>query len=255
VTAPSADAFAALARSSPWLWSTLRFTERRGGPNARAEIRAWLRRPDMLRVETAAGGLIQVVRDQRQRGPQDGLSPILRPDGLVDLRPDPPSFDAYDAYDAPMFQDYFWIAMLDPVELADGRDWDSGGAAWPALDIDEVTEVEHAGRPAWEAVVRPTDVYEPRCGCCPLLRTRRIDVLEYRDHPQHVLAAYPDAFRVRLDVETGVCVFTEQLGGLTPGAGHEVRIEAVDEPMDDALFDDPRPLEREIGWSQYPGPT
>ena len=98
---PSADSFAALARSSPWRWSTLRFTERRSGPAARADIRAWLRRPDLLRVETAAGGLIQVVRERRQRGPQDGPRPILRSDGLVDLRPDPPSFDSYDA---PMFQ-------------------------------------------------------------------------------------------------------------------------------------------------------
>jgi hypothetical protein len=249
VTAPSADAFAALARSSPWRWSTLRFTERRGGPNARAEIRAWLRRPDLLRVETAAGGLLQVVREPRQRWPQQDLPPVLRPDGLVELRPDDGT------HDAPMFQDYFWVAMLDPVELADARDWDSGGPAGPALDVEDVTEVEHAGRLAWEAVVRPTDGYEPRCGCCPLLRTRRIDLLEYQDHPQYVLTAYPDAFRVRLDVGTGVCVFTEQLGGLTPGAGHEVRIEAVDEPMDDALFDDPRPIQRDYGWSQYPGPT
>ena len=51
-----------------------------------------------------------------------------------------------------------------------------------------------------------------------------------------MLADYPDAFRVRLDVGTGVCVRTEQIGGLTPGAGHDVRIEAVDEPMPDDLF-------------------
>lgn len=85
-------------------------------------------------------------------------------------------------------------------------------------------------------MVRPTEDYEPRCGCCPLLRTRRIDVLEWGDHPGSVLAAYPDAFRVRLDVGTGVCVLTEQLGGRTPGAGHDLRIEAVDEPMDDPVL-------------------
>jgi hypothetical protein len=252
VTTPSADAFAALARSSPWRWSTLRFTERRGGPNARAEIRAWLRRPDLLRVETAAGTLVQVVREQRQRGPRDGLRPILRADGLVDLRPDPPSFDAFDA---PMFQDYFWIAMLDPVELADGGDG-GGRESGTALDVGEVTEVDHFGRPAWEAVVRPTEDYEPRCGCCPLLRSRRIALLEYagtdRVGPP---ADFPEVFRVRLDVGTGVCVLTEEIGGSSPGAGHQVRIEAVDEPMDDALFDDPRPIPRESGWSQYPGPT
>jgi hypothetical protein len=41
---------------------------------------------------------------------------------------------------------------------------------------------------------------------------------------------------VRLDVETGVCVLTEEIGGPTPGKGHDLRIEAVDEPMDDGLF-------------------
>ena len=52
--------------------------------------------------------------------------------------------------------------------------------------------------------------------------------------------AYPDAYRVRLDVQTGVCLLTAEIGGLTPGAGHDLRIEAVDEPMDDELFGAPR---------------
>ena len=77
---------------------------------------------------------------------------MLRPDGLVDVRP------AMVLYDAPMYEDYRWVAMLDPVELADGRDHDTGDPDWPALIIDAVSEVEHAGRPAWEAVVRTTDV-------------------------------------------------------------------------------------------------
>jgi hypothetical protein len=139
-----------------------------------------------------------------------------------------------------MYQDYRWVAMLDPVELADGLDHDSGERAGPALVVDALSEVEHAGRPAWEAVVRTTAAYEPRCGCCPLLRTRAIDLLEYRDHPEHVLPIYPDAYRVRLDVATGVCLSTEEIGGLTPGAGHDLRIEAVDEPMPDDLFGAPR---------------
>lgn len=247
---PSVDAFAALARSSPWLWSTLRFTDRRTRSGGRIPVRAWLRRPDALRVETPEGALVQVVREQ-PRMPSD---PVFRPDGLVAER------ECGLGYDAPMFQDYFWVAMLDPVELADGRDHETGEPAEPALEIESLAEVTHAGRPAWEAVVRPTEVYEPRCGCCPLLRTRAIDLLEYRDYPEHVLPAYPDAYRVRLDVGTGVCVRTEEIGGLTPGAGHEVVIEAVDEPMDDDLFVDPRRRRRRFGWSpvpvrQYPGPT
>ena len=52
-----------------------------------------------------------------------------------------------------------------------------------------------------------------------------------------MLEDYPGACRVRLDVGTGVCVLTEAIGGEPMlQSGHEVRIEAVDEPMDDALF-------------------
>lgn len=47
---------------------------------------------------------------------------------------------------------------------------------------------------------------------------------------------YADAHRVRLDVQTGVCVYTEELGGSSAGSGHDMRIEAVDEPTTDELF-------------------
>ena len=252
VLTPSPDSFAALARSSPWRWTTLRFAGR-GLPDARsAPVRAWLRRPDLLRVETLGGELLQVVREAGPTlsdvltvggsrvawPPPDALTPVFREDGLVDLRPG----DRW-SYDAPMYQNYRWVAMLDPLELADGIDRESD-ASVPALVVDAVTEVEHAGRPAWEAVVRTTPAYEPRCGCCPLLRTRAIDLLEYADYPDHVLSAYPDAYRVRLDLGTGVCVATADLGGLTPGHGHDLRSEAVDEPMDDTLFARKHPRRR-----------
>ena len=140
--APSADDFAALARSSPWRWSTLRFVEGRPGPGARDAVRAWLRRPDALRVETIGGALVQVVRERRQAvgvlsisggqtehvpWPADAGAPTpeFRRDGLVAARP--PTWEL--SYDAPMYQDYFWVAMLDPVELADGRDFETG--TWP----------------------------------------------------------------------------------------------------------------------------
>ena len=61
---PDADAFRALARSSPDRWTTLRFTERRRRRWTWSEpVRAWLRRPDLLRVEDAAGRLLDVVRE------------------------------------------------------------------------------------------------------------------------------------------------------------------------------------------------
>jgi hypothetical protein len=49
-------------------------------------------------------------------------------------------------------------------------------------------------------------------------------------------------------------VLTEEIGGLSPGTGRDLRIEAVDEPMDDALFVTPRrwPFRRSPGWSAVP---
>ncbi|SFE66484.1 hypothetical protein [Blastococcus tunisiensis] len=226
---PSADSFAALARSSPWRWSTLRFTVRWTGPHppSRGPVRAWLRRPDVLRVESAEGGLLQVVRERGAVWPRP--RPRLRPDGLVEDRRE--SWDH--SLDDPMFQNYHWVAMLDPAELADGRDQDTG-ALVPALDVDDVGEVGHGGRPAWEAVVRARPGYEPRCGCCSLLRTPEVDAAE--SLPQGLLDAYPEAYRVRLDRQTGVCVLLEAIGAPVPVAGHDLRIEAVDEPMPDELF-------------------
>jgi hypothetical protein len=223
----SAADFAALARSSPERWSTLRFTARWTGDDWRAEeLRAWLRRPDRLRVETVDGVLVQVVHES----------------------PDPGG-----PFDAPMYRDYFWVAMLNPVELADGFSEDAG-AVLPGTEIGSVVEVDHAGRPAWEAVLRPTPAYQPRCTCCSLLRSREVDLAEAEAGAgdKIILAEYPTGYRVRLDVGTGVCVFTEPIGGSTT-AGHEVRIEAVDEPMDDSLFVEPPRPEPQFGWSPAPG--
>jgi hypothetical protein len=134
-----------------------------------------------------------------------------------------------------MYQNYAWIAVLDPVELADGRDPETGERAGPGLDVDTVTEVEHGGRPAWEAVVRTTPLYEPRCGCCSLLRSRVVDRYEYGED-SFPDAEYPSEYLVRLDAQTGICVWTEALDGTWVGTGHVLRIEAVDDPMPDALF-------------------
>jgi hypothetical protein len=142
----------------------------------------------------------------------------------------------YDIDDDPMYSNYNWVAMLDPLELADGIDPETAARVAP-LGVDTVSVTEHTGRPAWEAVVWTTPAYEPRCSCCALLRSREVDVrASGAGGVNEVLASYPEAFRVRLDVETGVCVLIEEIGGLSPGAGHELRIDAVDEPMPDELF-------------------
>jgi hypothetical protein len=198
-------AFAALARSSPERWTALRFT-RRG--SSLPPVRAWLRRPDLLRVEDLDGRLLQVRR--QHPGPA--------------------------GCDAPVYRDHTWVAMLDPVELADGRDPDDG-LPGPGARSWEVGEVEHGGRPAWEALVAPTASYEPRCSCCSLLRSREVDErLVAGGGPGAVLAEHPSAARVRLDAGTAVCVLVEDLDGPSPGVRLDVRIEAVDEPVDDTLF-------------------
>jgi hypothetical protein len=201
---PDADDFRALARSSPDRWTTLRFTERRRrGWTWSGPVRAWLRRPDLLRVEDVEGRLLGVVRE-------------------------------VGADHDPMWQDYRWVAELQPRELADGL----GDASEAPLAVEDVREVEHAGRPAWEALVVPTEGYEPRCGCCPLLRSRRIDVLEWGSVDD--ATEYPTVHLVRLDRRTGTCVWAEALDGTFAGDTHDLRIEAVDEPMADDLFIRPR---------------
>lgn len=192
VALSSAEVFA-LARSSPWRWSTLRFTVRwLGRAGNTQQLRAWLRRPDRLRVETADGVLERIVQDSPAQVGVFTFSgepytatlpwwtdpaaprPRLRADGLVAARPDG-FFEV--SYDAPMYQNCFGVAMLDPVELADGQSADAE-STMPGTEIDTVTEVEHAGYPAWEVIVRPTPAYDPCCACCPLLRSREVDLAE-----------------------------------------------------------------------------
>ena len=295
-SAPDADAFRALARSSPWRWRTLRFVRHETGPVAdrrRAPVRAWLRRPDRLRVEDLDGGLRLVEQQVPYAGawpmpdgrlvgdgpvsrPDEGGRTLLRatpPDGPVRprgaaLASGPPPGRAQDGelgaavlvpgdqqrwshgdtalppwrddglvahrsphaadHDAPMFNSYLWVAMLDPVELAEGED-DEGVVAVPA-DLTDVVEVVHHGRRAWQAELVATAAYQPRCSCCPLLLHTDTDL----PPPAGVVLA--DSHVVRLDVDTGVCVSVLQLGGTHHGWELDVEIEAVDEPMSDELF-------------------
>ena len=188
---------------------------------------------------------------------------VLRADGLVARLADRWTDSV------PMVENYRFVAMLDPVELADGDPYaaEEGGAAEeageageaeeaeeadeltgpppPALDVGELSAVQHHGRPALEAVVRTLPEYEPRCSCCPLLNGAVAYGLESQAYggPLPGLAepgSAPDAhtFRVRLDRGTGIAVFVEPLDASRPRMGDTllVRIEAVDEDMPDALF-------------------
>ncbi|SDD04615.1 hypothetical protein SAMN05444580_102489 [Rhodococcus tukisamuensis] len=141
------------------------------------------------------------------------VEPLYSADGLVLERPDGVGID----YDEPFHDDYFWVALLDPAELAAG------------VEIREVNAVEHYGRPAWEATVRPTGEYEPRCSCCSLLCG------DGEPGP----GPWPPTAEsvVRLDVQTGVCVSVRHVGGAGAGPQRaDMRIAAVDAPMADELF-------------------
>ncbi|MFD1812199.1 hypothetical protein [Rhodococcus gannanensis] len=235
-TAPSVDRFRRLARSSPWLWQTIEFRWR---VYDGAERHAWIRRPGDLRVEDADGEPIQSAQTTKPfpgamvgvRGggwePMPGrwpsaIDPPRDPDGLVTVVPDEVDVD----YDSPFFENYHWVAMLNPVEFADPVHCrDRTGLP---VDLTELAVVDHRGRRAWEALAQPTAVYDPRCDCCPLLAGG------YDGENDAWIPGPPS--RVRLDEETGVCVRIEQGGSLDL----DVDIVRVDGTLDDALFVAPR---------------
>src|SRR6476661_6820295 len=125
---PTVDTYRALARSSPWRWTKLHFRHRSDYPGA---AEAWVRRPGELLVRRPGGepeyvseapysisrvmiratpGGVVAVDPRVDAEPE----PVFRPDGLVESRPDGWHFEHGD----PMWGNYSWTAMLDPVELS-----------------------------------------------------------------------------------------------------------------------------------------
>jgi hypothetical protein len=233
------DSFRALARSSPWRWITMHFRHRDDG----GEVEAWVRRPGRLRVRSPGRpdtfesgvpyssttmwasddpGFVPPPEPER-RTPQD-LSPQLRPDGLVAERPSDWDVD----YDDPMYGNFSWVAMLDPVEL-------SHHVGVSDLRVDEV-----AGRVAWRALLRAETGYSPRCGgnCCELLYSEVGRVCEVEDPADAYVgpgAEYPDCYDVALDTQTGVVVRCLPVGGAPDAPWLENDILEVDANLD-AMF-------------------
>lgn len=217
---PTPDDFRALARSSPWRFGMLHFTHTVPGE---APVEAWLRRPGSLEVVVDgarhvesgvphtrsavfgwdASGEPTQPRVLAAVTPQ-AVAPSLRSDGLVLKRPDEPEIE----YDDPMWQNYRWVAMLDPAELAHG------------VEVADVEVSTRLGRPTWTASCRPLqgeEGYQPRCSCCPLL-FGEVSMAMDLDDPAAVRArepeaGYPSGHRVSLDVATGVVVSVEPLDG------------------------------------------
>jgi hypothetical protein len=84
------------------------------------------------------------------------------------------------------------------------------------VDITDVRRVDHDGRQALEAIVSPTAAYHAADPAAPL--------------------CMPGGNRVRIDLETGVCVSSQSLEAATSDYGHWLRVLAVDEYMLDDLF-------------------
>jgi hypothetical protein len=205
------DSFRALARSSPWRWSSLHFTRRGHG----SPVEAWVRRPGLMRVRV--DGRDELVMDE----PRERAEPVLRPDGLVAERPEPHYLHGEDD---PMWQDYTWVAMLDPAELGDGT------------RVADLAADDRGGRDVWRARVWAAHGYEPRCGCCPLLWSEIAELAEAADggptwRERHPDVVYPDGFEVALDVQTSVLVELHPVGGDRPDHVIEVDIHEVDGPV------------------------
>lgn len=242
---PNADDFRALARSSPWRFTTLHFNH--------GEVEAWLDRTQKrlivrssrddggTSVETVEGvpystsarfGWDTETGMAIELGPAEPTAelPLRRADGLVLKRPAGWHYDHGD----PMWHDYRWTAMLDPAELADGLAdvADEPPRIVPGVDLERVQELQVRGRRGWRAVCRPrTDAYEPRCGCCPLLDSVASRLKEYGpDDPTRIDPTLPTAYLVTLDVQTAIVIEIEALDG-TGGTRVTNTIHAVDEPL------------------------
>ena len=250
---PGPEDFRALARSSPWRFRTLHLTHRQTGYAAThrpGTVEAWLDRDrGQVRVrtdravETEKGvpygrAVLRVGDEAGPDAPVDRDAGVtFRPDGLVASRPQGWHVEHGD----PMWRDYRWTAMLDPVELADGA-WtesehearlpEQPEAERPlGVEITEVEEVEHRGRRTWRAVCSPVlHRYEPRCGCCPLLDSVASRLAEYGPEDPTLAsprAELPTSYLVSLDVRTGIVVNITPLDG-DAGSGLVNVIHAVD---------------------------
>jgi hypothetical protein len=220
--------FRNLCRSSPWKWQSLRF-EYWDEPFADAPdpaaplVRAWLRRPGALRLETADGlvlhsttgindskdGLYVSATRKSWLLPPHLVTPVYDDHGLVRRRPEA-------AYGEPGFGNGRFSAALDPVELAGNAPVPLEFPGSNTVEVQEVRQHEHEGRPVLEAVVLPTAAYHSAHPAAPL--------------------CLPGRSRIRVDLGTGVCVASQSLGPGTEEYGHWLRIIAVDEYMLDDLF-------------------
>jgi len=194
---PTVDDFQALARSSPWRWTSLHFRHR----SRRLDVEVWLARPDGVRIVDSSGAPVTINLESQ------------RPDGRATRPWEPVNGD-----DGLYWDNYSWLAMLDPVELSHD------------VAISRLREDEVAGRAVWRAHVRALPGYDPRCSCCALVWCEIADIYEWGDTPgwTPTKEAYPDHYDIALDVATGVVVRCLPVGGSPDAARIENDIVEVD---------------------------
>ncbi len=241
IESPSVEQFRRLAQSSPWRWTTVEFEF--VPPRQSSAVHAWIRRPGSLRVETADGeidelccaadpfaGTTTVYSDGISRQTEtkwaSDVAPVFDVDGLVSALPSVTDSWLVD-WDDPFYQNYRWIAMLNPIELTrSAHDHESTTAF---TELSDVQVVDHHGRPAWQVIARTTDEYDARCECCPLMNGH----FDYET--DHWIPGPP--VTVRLDAQTGICVY---IGPAPENPTYECDLDltiiAVDARMDDSLF-------------------
>ena len=130
-----------------------------------------------------------------------------------------------------------WVAMLDPVELADG----SGQRPGSATVLSDLHAGDRHGRLTWWAVVREGPGYDPRCTCCALLDGPLADCLDTDEGGSRARGApppddLPTRWSVGLDRATGIVVSLQPLDGTSLAGGFEVRLHGVDEDLDPGRF-------------------
>ena len=188
------------------------------------------RSPNWLRQQSHSQGRWRCTRSgpaiHRVHGVHSDTTPIFDADGLMSALPSVTDSWLVD-WDDPFYENYQWIAMLNPIELT--RSAHDRSSTATVTDVCEVRVVEHDGRRAWEAIVRTTEEYDARCECCPLLSGY------YNVEAGRWVPGPPVA--VRLDVQTGICVYVGPTPeGPTEGFDIDVTILAVDEPLHDNMF-------------------
>lgn len=241
VPAPGSAArrrFRALARSAPWLSTSLQFQIRVPEQYALADrgldgtLTAIIRQREAIAVRTAEGELVyqrELFTADRSRGyvaatnsswklPASLTSPVYTADQLILRRPEITGYDGL----LPM---EYWQSVLDPVELAGTEPASLDLAFEHPTYIHELAEITHQQRPALAAVLSAGHSYEPAVAAFPLVPagTRTLVVL---------------------DLGTGLCLQRRVLTGQASAAAApdlDLQVLAQNQYYIDSLFTAPAP--------------